>query len=77
MIEMRATFPDRRHALVRFLPALAAVHNPVLRDALLWYLHCLTAVPVLDLAALLRVTPPRRDDAAVAVLRTLYPAPAP
>ena len=69
--------PDRRSMIVRFMPAVRAVRNPVLRDGLLWHLHCLTALPVLDLALLLRVTPARRDDAAVAVLASLYPEPAP
>ena len=73
----RLVIDARTGRIVRFMPAVRAVRNPVLREGLLWHLHCLTALPVLDLALLLRVTPARRDDAAVAVLASLYPEPAP
>ena len=76
MSERPATFPDRRVAvLARFMPAVRAVHNPVVRDGLLWHLRVLTAVPELELFELLHRTIPRQDDAAIAVLRSLYPRP--
>ena len=67
------TWPDRRVAtLGRFLPAIAALHNPVIRDGCLWPLHVLSGVDVPDLVALLRFTPPIPNEEAIHVLLSLY-----